>query len=241
LSHHFFEKYSGIDSRLHRLDPRSKILAFIPLLALCANTPGHLHIAFTGYIVLLLALAYISNIPVLFLASRMIVIAPLILMAGVFLPFSENGLPGIELFIALLLKSGTAVFCAILLISTTPFSEILGALERLGIPRLFISITSIAYRYVFLIAEEAARMKSAATARGGFIGKRIARLKGIGHAVANLLIRSFERAERIFLAMLARGYSGATPAGTAKQEMRASDYLFPLFVIVYGSLLRIYG
>jgi cobalt/nickel transport system permease protein len=127
------------------------------------------------------------------------------------LPVSDAGLAR---FLAVMLKSWLAVQAALLLAMTTPFPDLLWALTSLRVPAALVAIVSFMYRYLGTLRDEAERLLRARTARSGALpghksGGRIAwRARVAGGMVGNLFLRSYERSERVYAAMLARGYDG---------------------------------
>jgi cobalt/nickel transport system permease protein len=146
-------------------------------------------------------------------------------LAAITLPFTVRGEAIAQLgsltisaegsirFISLLLKSWLSVQVAILLTATSPFHDILWGMRELRIPRVLISIVSFMYRYLFVLGDEALRLIRARSARaasgaGRSGGSLIWRGKVAGGMVGNLTLRAFERSERIYDAMVARGFQG---------------------------------
>jgi cobalt/nickel transport system permease protein len=112
-----------------------------------------------------------------------------------------------------MIKSSLGVFAIILLYSTTPFPQLIKGLERLGSPNVFTVLISFMYRYSFILIDEMQRMKRARDSRS--FGERwLYQLKTMGHMVGTLFLRSFNRGERVYFAMLSRGYHGTMPEGT---------------------------
>jgi cobalt/nickel transport system permease protein len=123
------------------------------------------------------------------------------------LSVSEQGL---ETFALVTVKATIGALSAILLGATTSFPDILHGLERLRMPRLLTVIAAFMYRYVFVIVDEARRMRSALAARA-YRPRHLGQVAAIGRLVTALFLRSYERGERVYLAMLARGYAGTMP------------------------------
>jgi cobalt/nickel transport system permease protein len=107
-------------------------------------------------------------------------------------------------------KAAIGALGAVLLGATTSFPDILHGLERLRVPRLLTVIATFMYRYVFVIADEARRMRSALAARA-FRPRHLGQVAALGRMVTALFLRSYERGERVYVAMLARGYDGTMP------------------------------
>ena len=120
---------------------------------------------------------------------------------------------GLEFFASVLVKSWASVTAAVLLTSTTPAFQLLAALRALKIPELLVVVVMLMYRYMFVLVDEAQRMmrsraaRSAGTGRG--TGGSVAwRAKVAGGMAGSLFLRTLDRTERIYMAMLARGYDG---------------------------------
>ena len=124
--------------------------------------------------------------------------------------------PGLYRFLSISLKSWISIQAAILLTITTSFPGILMALRSMHVPRIFVEIISLMWRYLFIIGEEARRMLNARASRSGQApdnlqkpgGSVLWRAKVTGGMAGSLFLRSMERSERVYQAMLARGYEG---------------------------------
>jgi cobalt/nickel transport system permease protein len=132
-----------------------------------------------------------------------------------------NWMPGINLAglhqaLSIIIKSFVSVQFAALLIMTTSFGEIMTALRAFGIPKVMISVMTMMWRYLDVILDEARRMMQARAARSSCSSMGSRKMGGnlhframvTGSMAGSLFIRSLERSERIYQAMLARGYNG---------------------------------
>ena len=120
---------------------------------------------------------------------------------------------GLEFFASVLLKSWTSVTVAVLLTSTTPPLGLLSALRSLRVPAILIAVVMLMYRYLFVLVEEVQRLLRARAARSASIGPNsggsiVWRARIAGGMAGSLFIRTLDRSERIYMAMLARGYDG---------------------------------
>jgi cobalt/nickel transport system permease protein len=203
MKHSFIDRYSALNSPLHILEPRSKLLAFAALIIAVLCIPinsGHL---FFVYFLVTAILMGISQIPLSFILGRTLVILPFIVLASLAAPW--KGWVGLwTLFIR-------AIMCLVLLIlltNTTRFVELLRSMRKLGCPSILVMNLSFLYRYLFVLTEEAMRMKQARDCRR--VGRAPFRAEVIilSSMLGTLLIRSFERAERMHAAMLSRGFAG---------------------------------
>ena len=115
--------------------------------------------------------------------------------------------------LTIMLKSWVSVQAATLLVFTTPFHDLLEGLARLKLPVLMVAIISLMYRYLAVLTGEANRMMRARASRAAVLpGARrpgaVWQARVVGNMVGALFIRSYERSERVYLAMQSRGYSG---------------------------------
>ena len=167
--------------------------------------------------------------------SRARVVLPLVLFVAVFVPFVRGG-ETVDLG-PLTLSRGRAgdvrggrskaligTVSAVLLGATTSFPDVLHGLERMRAPRLLTLIAGFMYRYLFVIADEVRRMRAALAARG-YRPRHALQAAAIGRVATALFLRTYDRGERVYVAMLARGYAGSTPRLRALTFARA-DVLF---------------
>ena len=208
-------------SPIHRLDPRAKIVGLAGVTLVAVSTPLRAWPAFVACALVLAAIAAIARIGIATIWTRLRAILPLVVFVAAFVPFARRG-PAVEIGPLSLSEAGLATFAlvtakatigalgAVLLGATTPFPEVLHGLERLRAPRLLTVIAGFMYRYVFVIADEARRMRSALAARA-YRPRHLGQAAALGRLVTGLFLRSYERGERVYLAMVARGYAGAMP------------------------------
>ena len=223
MKHSFLDKYSDLVSVIHRLDPRVKVISFFVLILIIVSTPPQELVKFSGYFLMLLILLLLSRVPFLYVFARSLVIIPFVLLIAIFIPFFKGGEvagsynfltlhltvshKGILIFQNILIKSWLSVLSLTILASTTKFSSLLKALESLRVPRVLILIASFFYRYMFLLIDGIMRIKNARDSRS-FKKSPLYQFKVIGYMIGELFIRTYERAERIYLAMLSRGFNG---------------------------------
>ncbi len=228
---HFLDPYRDGASPVHRLDPRVKLplaVAFIVTAALLR--PG----AWPAY-VLLFAVAFsvvlASGLGAGYVYKRALLAAPFVL-AALPLLFTIEGRalltlhlgswtltltePGLVRFLSVALKSWLSVQMAIVLAATTSFPDLLAAMRGLKLPRLLVAVVGLMWRYLFVLVDEVMRMMRAREARSGAPVERAGRIGGsipwrakvTGGMAGNLMLRSFDRSERIYAAMASRGYDG---------------------------------
>ncbi len=206
MRHNFIDRYAALDSPLHILEPRSKLLAFSALIIAVLCIPVNRGSLFFVYFFATAILMGISQVPLAFIIGRTLVILPFIVLASLAVPW--KGYLGLGI---LFVRAILCLMLLILLTNTTRFVELLRGLRKLGCPQILVMNLGFLYRYLFVLTEEAMRMKQARDCRR--VGRAPFRteLKILSSMLGTLLIRSFERAERMHYAMLSRGYSGDFP------------------------------
>jgi cobalt/nickel transport system permease protein len=249
------DEYSRLDSILHRRDPRVKIGAFFAFILFTVLTPAVQMRAFLLYFMLLAGLALISEIPMRVILKKSIEMMPIVFCIALFIPFAKPGvvmftlnagfirLPvthtGLLLMWNVLIKAYLSILCSILLINTTDFADLLKAFEKLRVPNLLVMIISFMYRYLFVIEEglekiQVARQSRSSRQQGWLQIKTLANIVGV------LFIRSYEKAEIVYMAMRCRGYSG--PIRTLHVwKLTKNDLYFLALVIVLLTTIRFSG
>ena len=148
---------------------------------------------------------------------------------------------GIEFFASVLIKSWTAVTASVLLTSTTPPLRLLAALRALRLPAILIAVVMLMYRYLFVLVDEAQRMLRARAARSAAIGPGsggsiVWRAKSAGGMAGSLFIRTLDRGERIYMAMLARGYDGSIRQQSTAQLGRLAIAQIALLLTLFAAV-----
>jgi cobalt/nickel transport system permease protein len=226
LRHVVLERWSRGSSGLHRRDPRAKIFALLVLLVALA-TAGRAAAPLAAMLLAVLVAALIwARLPLAAAMARAAVVFSFTIPFAILSLFAgESGRA-----VALLLKSYISALAVIVVVGTTPVPILLRGLEFAGVPRFLLMVAQFLYRYRFVIAEEAYRMRKAALSRGGSARSMIARagrFRAAAGAVGALFSRSYARAEEIHRAMLARGFSGRLPS-MITPRFTATDALFAM-------------
>ncbi|MGZ8750993.1 MAG: cobalt ECF transporter T component CbiQ [Pseudonocardia sp.] len=219
------------DSPVHRLPATPKVVALLVVVVAVVATPREAFWAFGAYALLLVAVLAASRIPPAVVGRRMLVELPFVVFA-VLLPFVATGdrvdvlglslsRPGLLGGWNVLAKGTLGVVASILLAATTPARALLAALQRLRVPPLLVEIGSFMVRYVDVVADELRRMRIARDSRG-FEARHLGSLPVLARVAGTLFIRAYERGERVHLAMLSRGYTGAMPALSVQPEPPAA-------------------
>lgn len=202
MRHDFLDRYSRLDSPIHRLPAIVKLLGTLGVVAASVSvsfTHSWFFIIVAG---LLLVLSAFTSIPWRFIFGRLILLEPFALGIALMALLQENG--GM-VFLSILVKSTLCLFTVILLSNTTPFSSLLQTMKHLGVPRLLVTILALLYRYLFVLIDEAERLNRARASRT-FSTSRTKKWHLLASLIGQLFVRSTERAERIYAAMTARGW-----------------------------------
>ncbi|MBK9927909.1 MAG: cobalt ECF transporter T component CbiQ [Anaerolineales bacterium] len=256
-----FDRYHDTESFIHRLDPRAKVVVTVAFILSNALLPDGAWIGFGLSLLFLLFVTALSNLGITFTLRRSFVAFPFALVAITVL-FSIPGNPitsfrflmwdltitdaGLLRFVSIVIRSWLSVQMAILLVATARFPDIVHALEHLRVPMILTTIIAFLYRYLFVLADEVFRLLRAREARsaaaaGSRSGGSVAWRAGVaGNMAGQLFLRSYERSDRVYNAMLARGYTGHLQTMNP-HELHRTDYATMAFSILFFLLLQLAG
>lgn len=248
--HHFLTTEHAGSSLVHSLDPRAKLIGLVAIAVVSVSTPAQAVWAFAAYAGLLAFLVGLSKVPVMFILRRTLVVLPFVLIVAAFVPFFHEAGPGsysvggvdvsregLLVLWNVAAKAAIGVVAMILLGSTTSLPEITAGMERLRVPRLFTLIISFMYRYIFVLIEELRRMRRAMISRN-YQGRWLWDAGVLGHLISSLFLRSYDRGERVYVAMVSRGYNGVM-AVSAPLRFARRDLAFLGILIGFLGLLRL--
>ncbi|MFE0918431.1 cobalt ECF transporter T component CbiQ [Streptomyces nigra] len=241
---HAHRLYRHGHSPVHGLPPHTKLAATFAFVVVVVSTPREAMWAFGLYAVLLGVVAYVARVPAGFLLKRLLIEVPFVAFA-VLMPFVAEGerveVLGLSLSVGglwgawnVLAKGTLGVAASVLLASTTELRELLLGLQRLKLPPLLVQIASFMVRYGDVIADEMRRMRIARESRG-FEAKGVRHWGVLAKSAGALFIRSYERGERVHLAMVSRGYTGTMPVideVTASRAQWSYALTLPLSALV---------
>ena len=196
------DHYRGLDSPIHRLPAAAKFVAAVALVVLVAMLPLQRAWYLLCPATILAAVALLSRIPLLFLIKRLLLLEPFVLGVAVLAVFQPGGW---RIMLLLAAKCTLCLLTMILLSGTTPFTEMLRVLRVMRVPGLMITTLALMHRYIFVLGDEAHRMKRARMSRT-FVQKPTKRWRTLATVISQLFIRASERAERVYAAMCARGW-----------------------------------
>ncbi len=239
---------SRLDTPVHRLDPRTKLILAVSFAVLVVSTPPTRLAAFVGYAGLLSWAAALAGIPLAARGDASCRGASLFGAGGVVAALSSRRTRGS--FVgrrraAFCARTVVIVGCSDEVVSrcggrgsaghTTPLHELAGGLRKLGVPVILVDTLTLTYRYLFVLLEEATRLRRAAAARG-YRPRWLGQALLIGRLIGQLFMRSYERAERVYDAMVQRGYRGQMPTSRelafGKADVAALVILLPTLIAV---------
>lgn len=224
------DRLSYQDTYVHRLDARVKVIVTIFFILTVISYPKYEVIELAPLFLFPVLMVSLGDIPVLFLLKKVLIVSPFAIFIGIFNPLFDPGTivffglkfsAGWLSFLSILLKFTLTISAALILIATTSFPGVCHALGRLKMPDLFVSQLLFLYRYIFVLSEETMRIVRARDIRS--FGKRGMEAKVAVRIIGSLFLRTVERAERIYRAMLSRGFRGEIPVlrrhGITKGDM----------------------
>ncbi|MGW0194670.1 cobalt ECF transporter T component CbiQ [Nonomuraea sp. NPDC003201] len=244
---HHHQLYLPGDSVVHRLPPQCKLLAVFAFAIVVVATPRERFWAFAVYAALLGAVAVAARVPLAYVLRRMVIEVPFVLFAfltpviGLGERTTVLGLslsvPGLWAAWNILAKATLGVIASILLAATTEPRVILIGAQRLRLPALLVQIAMFMLRYMDVIMDEMRRMRVARESRG-FEARDLRHVPVIARSAGALFIRSYERGERVHLAMLSRGYTGQMPV---IQDISASVRQWGIALALPAMALAVWG
>jgi cobalt/nickel transport system permease protein len=214
-------------SPLHRAQPHHKILALLLFVLAVVAVPASLWPLYVVAAVVLGVVVAVSRVPPTFLLPRMVVEVPFLVFALV-VPFVATGPqvevgwftvsePGLQASAVLVVKGTLGVLASLTLAATTEAPDVVRGLERLRLPAALVQILAFMIRYLDVVGAELGRMRMALLGRG-FEARNPRHWPVLARALGALFIRSYERGERVHLAMVSRGLGAATPGSTGSSS-----------------------
>jgi len=240
------------DSPVHRLAPEVKVLATLLFTIIVVITPRTEFLAFAGYTLLLAVVTAMARVRPLWLVKRATIEVPFVLLA-IALPFAGHGervtwlgmslsVDGLYGAWNIFIKGTLGVLASLLLAATTTMRDLILGLDRLHCPKVFTQIATFMLRYLDILVDDARRMRIARLSRG-HDPRFLWQVKAVAVGIGALFLRAFERGERVYLAMMSRGYTGRLPApegsgATAVQWATSAALPLAAAAIAIAAVLR---
>lgn len=256
-----FDRYQAASSPIHHLDPRVKVVVTVLFILSNVLLPDGAWLAFLlawGFLLLASSGAHLGS---LYTFKRSFIVLPFAL-AGLTAIFALPGEPlavfrlgslvlvatdaGLLRFASVVIRSWLSVQAAILLVATTQFPDLMHALRHLRTPAVLVAVISFMYRYLFVLTDEAMRLLRARDARSARPADKAGgtplawRARVAGSMAGQLFLRSYERSERVYNAMAARGYQGQLLT-LNPHEMQRRDWLLGGLGLAGILLLQVVG
>jgi cobalt/nickel transport system permease protein len=207
---------AALDTPVHRIDPRAKVITTMVFLFCVVSFGKYELLPLMPFALFPIVLASEGDIPFGYIGSRLLIAAPFALVVGMFNPLLDRvvigQVGGIDVIAgwvsygSIMLRFTLTTAAALVLICTTGMNSVCMAIERLGAPDVFATQLLFLYRYIVVLAEEVLTMSRARSLRS--FGQRGMGLRVYGQILGQLLLRTYARAQRIYNAMLCRGFDG---------------------------------
>ena len=242
------DELGRMDSPVHRLDARAKALVTMVFIVVVMSFDRYAVSALTPLALFPVVLMAAGRLPVRSLARKVAVAAPFAVLVGLFNPWLDREpmaavgswviTGGWLSFASILLRFLLTVSAALILVASTGMYRLGAGLEQLGVPQIFVTQLLMLYRYLFVVADEGARMVRSVRVRAP--GAAALTLRVYGSLVGHLLLRSLDRADRVHRAMVARGFSGEVRT-LEPAHFRANDVLFVAGWLAFFALARTFN
>lgn len=248
------------------LNARVKLILTLAFILCISLTPSGAWPAYILFLTTVLSALAASGAGISSVLKRSLFVTPFILAAAPLIFFGPQpylslslgklgmlplSLGGVERFLSIAFKSWVSVLAAALFAAATPTPDMLAALHDLGAPGVFTAVIALMWRYLHVLRAEVIRLLRARSSRSSILPGKQARRPGgslawrarvTGGMAGSLLLRSLERSERVYSAMLARGYNGnppfyrpVPPTAFERRVLFFSLALF-LFLLILGFL-----
>jgi len=212
----YLDIISSRDTSIHRLDPRAKLLTTLAYIVAVASFDKYTVTGLVPFVIYPVVLIALGDLPVAYLLRKVMLAAPFAFFIGIFNPFFDQEVllqlgpvpisGGWVSFLSIMLRFTLTVASALLLVATTGLNGVCLALDKLGAPKAFVVQLLFLYRYLFVLGDEAIRLTRARALRS-FEGRGMG-IRVFSSLAGQLLLRTLDRARRIHLAMLCRGFDG---------------------------------
>ena len=238
MHHVHIDRMAYQDSCVHRLDPRAKLCVTLLFTAVVLSLPRLAVSPVLCFAVGPFALLVLADVSLGAVLKRTLLASPFVLLLGLACPYYDRSpmrvyfgpltwdtTTGWVRCASLYAKYGVSMFALLCLTSTTRFADLLMGLQRLKVPQVLVTQLGFLYRQLFLLVDQAHRLRRARQTRHmRFLGLS-GEISVAGSMLGSLLVRSLDRAERVSLAMHARGFSGRW-SSTPGTRLKPTDWWF---------------
>lgn len=242
------DELSTKNTAIHRINPVIKLLVTLSYLLIVVSYGKYEVAGLIPMVLYPLVVASAGDIPFRPMLGGLLIAAPLVIGIGIFNPLLDTQIvfslgavnisSGMISFAALLLKCSLTVLAALLLISTTGINKIAAALHKLHIPDIFIIQLLLTYRYLSVLLGEASRTSAAYSLRAP--NQRGIDSKAWGSLLGQLLLRTYDRAQRVYQGMKLRGFDSHY-YGANMEAAKAADWLYLFGWLLFFAAVRLYN
>lgn len=241
----FMDTLSRLDTPVHRLDPRAKLLVTLLFCGFVVSFDRYSVAAVIPFAAYPVFLCGFGRIPISYILRKILWVSPFALMIAIFNPLLETR-PMLDIasisitagqlsFGSILMRFVLTVGATLSLLSVTGFYPLLCAADRLGAPKVLVLQLMFFFRYLFVLASETVRVLRARSLRS--FGRRGFGLSSFGPLAGHLLLRTLDRAERIYQAMNARGFEGEVRL-LRPLRFRGADAIFVIGWVLFFAVVR---
>jgi len=244
----YMDELARKNNFLCNLDPRAKLITAIIFIASVVSFDKYKISALIPFFIYPITLIAVGDLPARYLLKKILIASPFAIMVGIFNPIFDKQIlieiAGLNIsggwisYLSIMIRFFLTVSAALILISTTGFNSVCLALEKLKTPKPFVLQLMFLYRYIFLLVNEAMRMIRAISLRS--FGKRTLTIKMFTQLLGRLLLRCADRANRIHLAMLSRGFNGSVKL-IQNKKIGFSEIFFILGWCAFFIFVRFYN
>ena len=199
------ERLSNGNTCIHRLHPTVKLSVTLIFIIVVISFDRYSIFQMLPYIFYPLLMISLSEIPYTMLLKKFFFTLPFCLCLGVGNILFDMTWGGVISLFTIVFRTFLCVMAVLVLVCVTPLREITQAMRRLRLPGILVTIFEMTYRYIGILFDETTSMYNAYLLRGN--GRRGVKITDMGSFVGQLLLRSFDRAERVYNAMKCRGYA----------------------------------
>jgi cobalt/nickel transport system permease protein len=239
------DEMGGQATPLHRMDARIKILTVFIFIGFVMSFPRYEISALMPFFLFPLVLMGRAGIPPSYIFKKVLIASPFALAVGIFNPWLDPA-PMIRVggifvsggwlsFLSILIRFSLTVSVALTLLACTGIQRLCDGMGRMGVPQVLVVQLQLLYRYLFVVVEEGGRLGRGLALRAG-PRSRIT-LRTYGALVGHLLLRSLDRAQRVYQAMASRGYTGETRM-MHPPVLRRVDLLFLVGWVLFFGVAR---
>lgn len=235
------------ETSIHKIHPLIKLVTTVVYLAIVVSFGRYEIGGLVPYVFYPILIFSFAELPIAPILKRVLLVEPLIIGIGILNPLFDNYtvmLGGVAMsrgwitFLSIFIKCGLTVLASILLIATTGIDKLAAALRMLKIPKIFVLQLLLTYRYISVLIEEVFRMQRAYSLRAP-------EQKGIhrsawGSFAGQLILRTFERAQRVYQSMSLRGFAGEYNTGTVS-KIGFKDFAYLAGWCLFFIIARIYN